>query len=369
MKKRTVSLVLFVMLSMNVVFADAMVSTGFSGLVAPATREPSEQVAPLDVLMNKDVKELYEHSVVYPALDDKGNIDIRALRTLFDFPMPAVDMTGITKTVQKVEVVEGNTPIDVYVYAPENLKEETSAILWTHGGGYIVGSAENDAFFTQIVRASGAIVVAPEYRLAPEHQYPAAIEDCYGTLLWMDANADQLMIDKDRVAVGGRSAGGGLTAAVSLLARDTNGPKLMYQFPIYPMLDFRNVSKSSRDMTYDYLKGKAWNREYNLSAWEYYLGMPVADIMEKGLEVSPYASPTMAESYEGLPPTYTMIGSLDPFKDETIEYISRLSNAGVDVEFELHSGGHHAFEFMPTEMGQEAFNGYFNKIVEVLSKK
>lgn len=207
------------------------------------------------------------------------------------------------------------------------------AVLWIHGGGYILGSIENDEQFCRRIAADlDAVVVTPDYRLAPEHPFPAGLEDCYTALRWVAQHVEDLWVHPRRIAVAGNSAGGGLTAALSLLARDRGGPSIAFQMPLYPMIDDRNISPSSQTV----LDARAWNRERNVMAWRMYLG--------GGGAVSPYAAPARAVTLSGLPPTYTMVGTYDVFRDETIDYVARLARAGVPVEFHLYPGGFHAFE-------------------------
>jgi acetyl esterase/lipase len=204
------------------------------------------------------------------------------------------------------------------------------------------------------VHAANCVVVSPDYRLAPEHPYPAAIDDCYATLVWMTSAADEMNIDLSRIAIGGASAGGGLTAALALMARDKGGPAVNFQMPLYPMIDDRNVTPSSHEIT----DSRVWNEFNNAAAWKMYLSEHA-----KG-EISSYAAPIRERNLAGLPPVYTCVGQLDPFRDETIEYVARLAQASVDVEFHLYPGGYHAFEHVApnAEISQRAKNGYMNAL-------
>ncbi|WP_261301634.1 alpha/beta hydrolase [Paenibacillus andongensis] len=239
-------------------------------------------------------------------------------------------------------------------------RDETKlpALLWIHGGGYVLGHPDGEQSLCEcFVRTVNCIVISPDYRLAPEHPFPAAIDDCYAALNWMTRAADELNIDLSRIAVGGGSAGGGLTAALALMARDKGGPSICFQMPLYPMIDDRNITPSSHEIT----DPAVWNRANNLAAWKMYLGGEYADG-----DISPYAAPIRAESLAGLPPTYTCVGQLDPFRDETIEYVARLAQAGVDVEFQLYPGCYHAFEHVvpDAEISQRARNGYVNALAK-----
>jgi acetyl esterase/lipase len=247
----------------------------------------------------------------------------------------------------------------VKIYEPVSRKGETlPALLFIHGGGYVIGDADGSDGDCQVfAEKAECLVVSVDYRLAPEHPYPAPIEDCYAALVWMTNAAEELNIDVSRVAVAGQSAGGGLTAALSLLARDRGGPAISFQMPLYPMIDDRNVTPSSYEITDE---RAIWNRGNNLAGWRMYLGEHANG------EISPYAAPARAKNLSNLPPTYTCVGQLDPFRDETIEYVARLAQAGVPVEFHLYPGAYHGFELLnPTsEIGKQAANGYVQALIK-----
>jgi acetyl esterase/lipase len=178
------------------------------------------------------------------------------------------------------------------------------------------------------------VVIAPDYRLSTEVPYPAALEDSYTALMWMKDNASALGIRDDQLMVGGDSAGGGLTAALTLYARDKGQVAIAFQMPLYPMLDDRMSSESAKDNN-----APVWNSKSNTNAWKLYLG----DLFGTA-KVPPYAAPARAEDYSSLPPTATFVGDLEPFRDETIEYVGNLKKAGVPVKFKLFEGCYHAFE-------------------------
>ncbi|MGO4270930.1 alpha/beta hydrolase [Paenibacillus sp. TAF58] len=243
-------------------------------------------------------------------------------------------------------------------------RDETKlpALLWIHGGGYVLGHPNGEESLCEsFVNAANCVVISLDYRLAPEHPFPAAIEDCYAALVWMTSAAYELNIDLSRIAIGGGSAGGGLTAALALMARDQGGPFICFQMPLYPMIDDRNITPSSHEIT----DPSVWNRANNLAAWKMYLGEHADG------DISPYAAPIRAESLTGLPPTYTCVGQLDPFRDETIEYVARLAQAGVDVEFQLYPGCYHAFEHVVphAEISQRARNGYMDALARAFKEE
>lgn len=240
----------------------------------------------------------------------------------------------------------------IKIYEPAGREgQKLPALLWLHGGGYVLGHPNGEDFICEgFVHTADCVVVSPDYRLAPEHPYPAAIEDAYAALVWLAGNAEEFCIDLNRIAIGGASAGGGLTAALALLARDRCGPKLCFQMPLYPMIDDRNDSSSSHEIT----DSRVWNHANNAVAWDMYLSGTSAS------NIPPYAAPYRARKLEGLPPAYTCVGQLDPFRDETIEYVARLAQAGVEVEFHLYPGGYHAFEHVvpDADISKRAMNGY-----------
>lgn len=251
--------------------------------------------------------------------------------------------------------------IKIYEPVHRDAKKLLPALLWIHGGGYVLGHPDGEESLCEsFVNAANCVVISPDYRLAPEHPFPAAIEDCYAALVWMKSAADELNIDLSRIAVGGGSAGGGLTAALALMARDKGGPAICFQMPLYPMIDDRNATPSSHEIT----DPAVWNRANNLSAWKMYLGEHANG------DISPYAAPSRAKSLAGLPPTYTCVGQLDPFRDETIDYVTRLAQAGVDVEFQLYPGCYHAFEHVVpnAEISQRAKNGYVDALTKALKR-
>lgn len=250
----------------------------------------------------------------------------------------------------------------VKIYEPIGRNhDKLPAMLWIHGGGYIMGHPNmDDVLCERFVQAANCIVVSVDYRLSPEHPYPAAIEDCYACLVWMTNEAKMLGIDVNRVAIAGASGGGGLTAALALMARDKGGPSIIFQMPLYPMLDNCNTTPSSYEITENHA---TWNRTNNITAWNMYLGEKKEDN-----ELSPYAVPSRADNLVGLPPMYTCVGQLDLFRDETIHYVTQLAQAGVDVEFHLYPGCFHCFEvFVPEpEVSQRASQNYLDAMARAL---
>lgn len=174
--------------------------------------------------------------------------DLAAFRQI---PSPPTGNSELVRiTVRFIAGGDGQEML-IKIYKPiQRDGTKLPAVLWSHGGGYVLGHPNGeDNLCERFVLAANCVVISPNYRLAPEHPYPAALEDCYSTLVWMTNSADELNIDLSRIAIGGGSAGGGLTAALALLARDRGGPAICFQMPLYPMIDDRNITPSSYEIT------------------------------------------------------------------------------------------------------------------------
>jgi acetyl esterase/lipase len=218
------------------------------------------------------------------------------------------------------------------VYAPLERQTGVAGLLWLHGGGYALGSPDADvAGYREFIAATDCVVVAPDYRLSPEAPYPAAFDDCYLALLWLRDNAERLGVRPDQLAVGGESAGGGLTAAVTLAARDRGEVAVAFQMPIYPMIDDRPPAEEN--------DAPVWDTTTNRSAWGLYLGP-----LDGTDDVPVYAAPARATDYSGLPPTMTYVGDIEPFHAETLTYVDNLRAAGVPVDLEVLHGAWHGFD-------------------------
>jgi acetyl esterase/lipase len=242
------------------------------------------------------------------------------------------DNPNVTKEDRTVPGPDGEPDISVRIYRPRNAQGDLPGVYFIHGGGMILGNVQGeDPVATLICDQVGAIVVSVEYRLSPEHPHPAPVEDCYAGLVWMAKNAEELGFDANRLGIYGGSAGGGLTIATALLARDRGGPAITFMMPIYPMIDDTNTTASSHEIT----DIGIWDREGNIQAWEWYLGGKPAD---------QYAAPTRAADLSGLPPAFIDVGTVDLFRDEDISFAQRLMQAGVPVEMHVHPGSYHAAE-------------------------
>jgi acetyl esterase len=296
-----------------------------------------------------DEKRIRHHSAVTHAYDPElvsfvaqlgppDVMDIAAARAnteaLLGSFNDSVDTSGIDVVDREIAGPDGNqVPIRIYAPGEPAPAGGRPALLDIHGGGFISGSmAMSHAFGVHVARRLDAVVVTVEYRLAPEHPFPAGVEDCYAALRWLHDNASALGVDTTRVAVGGQSAGGGLSAAVALLARDRNGPPLCFQFLGIPELDHRLETASMRA----FVDTPMWHRANAVRSWECYLG---GDADRNN--VSPYASPAVAEDVSGLPPAYITAMEFDPLRDEGILYALRLMEAGVSVELHCFPGTFH----------------------------
>ncbi|MDW7982184.1 MAG: alpha/beta hydrolase [Thermomicrobium sp.] len=234
------------------------------------------------------------------------------------------------------------TVVRVRLYRPIDVPSPLPVLLWIHGGGYVMGTPEmNDPQCAEFARALPALVASVDYRLAPEFPYPAPLEDCYAALCWVWERATELGADPGRIAIAGASAGGGLAAGLALLARDRGEIPVRFQLLIYPMLDDRNQTPSSYEITDRRL---IWTREWNLLGWRAYLGR------EPGSpDVPAYAAPARAADLRGLPQAYILVGTADLFRDEDIVYAQRLMQAGVLTELHVFAGAFHGFDaFAPT---------------------
>jgi len=225
----------------------------------------------------------------------------------------------------------------IRVYRPVNATGTLPGLFFIHGGGMVLGNLDSDdGVPTMLCETLGALVISVDYRLAPEHPAPAAIDDCYAALKWMGDNAAELGYNPERLAVYGGSAGGGLAIAIALMVRDHGGPSIRFLMPIYPMIDDRNETSSSHEVT----EVGIWDRAGNIESWAWYLG---------GKPANQYSAPARATDLTGLPPTFIDVGEMDMFRDEDITFAQRLLASGVPTELHVYPGAYHASEiFAPT---------------------
>ncbi len=281
--------------------------------------------------------------------------DIPAARKMMD-DLAAAQMAkatpieGISSSDHRAPGPAGAPDVFVRVYQPTDRPTTLPALLWIHGGGYVLGSVERDDLMAKhLARVGQCVVASVEYRLAPEHPFPAPVEDCYAALKWLAAHSADFGVNKSRIAIGGASAGGGLAAGLALLTRDRAEVEVAFQLLIYPMIDDRNIAPASGTT----LDTFVWSRQNNLMGWRAYLGREPG-----GAAVSPYAAASRATNLKGLPPAYIPVGDLDLFLDENITYAQRLLAAGVPTELHVYSGGFHGFNgFVPGAEISRRFNG------------
>ncbi len=281
--------------------------------------------------------------------------EIRATLELFPFPpinddtlaimRPALAAPGpelttrVTRSVVRAPGPDGAPDVELRVHRPEGATGALPCLVWMHGGGLVMGVAGmDDARFDLWCTRHNMMAVSIEYRLAPETPFPGPIDDCYAGLQYVVEHASELGVDAGRIGIGGASAGAGLAAALALMARDKGGPHVSSQLLIYPMIDDRQVTDSSKwDVP-------IWPAVSNTYGWTAYLG----DAKGTG-SVSPYAAASRATDLGGLPPAIIVVGGLDGFVDEDVEYARRLNIAGVPVELHLYPGAPHGFDaLVPT---------------------
>ena len=225
------------------------------------------------------------------------------------------------------------------LYRPDAAADKP-VLVYFYGGGWTLGSIEtSDAVCRALANATGALVLAPGYRLAPEHKFPTAVYDCFAAVRWVADNATRLGADPARIAVGGDSAGGNLAAAVTLLARDRGGPALAAQVLVYPNTDYESDTPSLRENTDPLL----FNRTSVGWYWGHYLNSPADG-------VDPLASPLRADDLSGLPPALVITAEYDPLRDQAEQYAAALSGAGVPVVASRYDGMVHGFFCMAGEL-------------------
>ncbi|NGO70024.1 alpha/beta hydrolase [Streptomyces boncukensis] len=239
--------------------------------------------------------------------------------------IPPPDTTGMEIEDHTVPV-DADAEVAVRIYRPP---QPRGAVVWLHGGGFVMGDLDTEhPWATRMADASGAAVVSVGYRLAPEHPYPAALDDAGAALAWTAEHADELGVAPERIAVGGHSAGGGIAAALALRARDEQGPPIRFQLLNQPQLDDRQETWSARNFT-----DTPWLNHGKIAAsWQHYLGSAPA---------AGYAAPARAADLAGLPSAYIASAEFCPNRDENIAYAQRLLQAGVSVELHQWPGTFH----------------------------
>lgn len=256
-----------------------------------------------------------------------------------------------------------NEHVSMLVYRPQESQKNTRVpvIYYIHGGGYVSGTADlYDNEHQERATRLRCIVVAVEYRVAPEHPYPTPLHDCVAGISWVHDKTEELGIDTARIIVMGESAGGGLSAALCHYLRDTSTIQPKNQVLLFPMLDYKtsvNPEKYGNHYVGEYI----WTHELNNFGWKYLLGeKKVTDIDIQ------YYSPAHAPNFAGLPNTYIAVGSLDLLLEESLEYAKSLSSAGVPISMEVVAGAVHGFNFIPSETARKFNNRLMEYLADVL---
>ena len=296
-------------------------------------------------LLDPEVAKILE---TMPSLDGLTAEGIPAVRVSRAAARPVPRLSdAVERTDYLVPGVAGAPDVTLRVHTPKAAATRPRpCVYWMHGGGYILGTYDQeDERLDRWTQQFDCVGVSVEYRLAPEAPYPAAVDDAYAGLRWVHEHASELGVDAARIGVGGPSAGAGLAAGLALYVRDHADFAVTFQLLIYPMLDDRQVTASSGWPV------PVWSPPVNKVGWTSYLGAYYGTA-----DVPIYAAPARAEDVSGLPPTLILVGSLDGFCDEDIEYAKRLTQAGVPTEFHLYPGAPHGFDSMAanTAIGRRA---------------
>lgn len=273
-------------------------------------------------------------------------------RTLTDSEVDVIDRIGPS---------DGTSNVRVRLYIPRNQVKPVAAVIYFHGGAFVLGDLEIEhPRCLEMAKETKAVVVAVDYRLAPEYPFPAAITDCYEVYLWAIAEADELGIDVSRIAVAGSSAGGALAAAVALMSRDCGVRVPTFQLLLYPVTDDRMITPSM----IEFVDIQGWNRRNSQYMWTYYLGEKI------GEDVSPYAAPVRARDLRGLPPAYVMTVDYDALRDEGINYAQSLLQAGVPVELHHYPETFHGFDTIAaSEVSRRARREHYTVLCHALQPR
>jgi acetyl esterase/lipase len=249
---------------------------------------------------------------------------------------PVSSRTGLVSLVPAKQVtVETVGPVTVRVHRPAGNAETSPAMLWIHGGGFVIGSAaQDDALCRHFADELGIVVASVDYRLAPEARFPVPLDDCHDALVWL---ANRPYVDATRIAVGGASAGGGLAAALAILAKERGEVTVGFQLLTYPMLDDRTGCRTGIDERHFRL----WNNKSNRFGWQSYTGLAPGSPGVTGL-----AAPARYDDLSGLPAAWIGVGTLDLFHDEDLEYAARLEKAGVECAVVEVPGAFHGFDLV-----------------------
>jgi acetyl esterase len=251
-------------------------------------------------------------------------------------PTAALDGADVVITDDEISLENGARAVPIRLYRSMHQQKPSPGLVYFHGGAFALGDLDAEqAKCIRYAAEAGCTVVSVDYRLAPEHPFPAGVEDCYAGLCWLAEHADELDVDGGRLAVGGSSAGGALAAATSLMSRDRGGPALVFQLLSYPVTDDRMRTPSMAE----FHEMAGWNGAATADMWGHYLGQARED-------VSPYAAPARAADLTNLPAAFVITAEFDPLRDEGIDYALALQRAGVRTELHHFSGAPHGFDVL-----------------------
>lgn len=305
-------------------------------------------------MLHEDLQPYYRRLMILTGVAST-TVGARVLDRVQRFGRPAAT-EGLQEREVRVPSTSGGPDIRVKIYRPEGEHGELPGLLYLHGGAYRAGTPEAYAWLIKrFIDTRPCMVVAPDYRLSPQAPFPAGFDDSYDTLRWLRDHAPALGVRRDAIIVGGHSAGGGMTAALTLKARDSGDVDVAFQMPFYPMIDDRLQTTSAR------FESPLYSATQNAQAWDLYLrGLHAA-----GEPVPAYAAPARATDHAGLPPTITFVGGIDPFRDETVAYVGALRAAGVPVVCKVFDGCFHGFDvFENAEVAREAVRFQFDAFAD-----
>lgn len=281
-----------------------------------------------------------------------------AVKVMRRLPIPSIPLPSGVSVAERD--IGRASPARVRVLRSDARSGPTPVLLWIHGGGFMMGRAKQDDLgCARFVKRLGLTVVSVDYRLAPEHPFPAPLDDCFAAYELVHREAASLGVDPSRLVIGGMSAGGGLAAGLTLRIHDQKLPPPLLQLLVYPMLDDRTTAR-----VVDGRHHRLWNQESNKNGWRAYLGAAHTR------DVPDHAAPARRELLSGLPPAWIGVGTHDLFHDEDIEYARRLRDAGVSVELEVVEGGFHGFDVIAAgkPVGRRFFESQAAAIERALSR-
>jgi acetyl esterase len=290
-----------------------------------------------------------------PQLHEMSPAEARKAFEAMQLPVPGETVARVENRV--LPGPAGEVPARLYV--PAGAPERSPGVVYFHGGGWVIGSPDtHDTLCAALANRTGARVLSVDYRLAPEHRFPAAAEDCYAATCWIAEHGDAFDVDATRLAVAGDSAGGNLAAVVALMARDREGPRLRHQVLLYPVTDHDFDTPSYLENAEGYLLTRDAMRWF----WNHYVPDPAR-------RDEPYAAPLRAEKLSGLPPATVVTAEFDPLRDEGEAYAGRLRDAGVAVESIRYDGMIHGFVQLLAvfDAARQAVDGLGERLRDVLA--